>query len=144
LVRRIVLLADMSRMCRTMATLMRSGAHLLDTVTIAAGVVQNRRLYRSITGLAGRLRSGERLSNALGQSPYIPKFVLRMVAVGEETGAVEDMLDRVADRYDVELRRMVRRLLSIFEPAVIVVLGLIVGLIVASMFLAIMDFQGGF
>ncbi len=144
LIRRIVILADMGRMCRTMATLMRSGAHLLDTVNIAAGVVQNRRLYRSITGLAGRLRSGERLSNALAQSPYVPKFVLRMVAVGEETGAVEEMLERVADRYDAELRRLVRRLLSIFEPAVIVVLGLVVGLIVASMFLAIMDFQSGF
>ncbi len=50
----------------------------------------------------------------------------------------------MADRYDAELRRLVRRLLSIFEPAVIVVLGLVVGLIVASMFLAIMDFQSGF
>jgi len=67
---------------------------------------------------------------------------LRMIAVGEETGAVETMLERVADRYEADLRRQVKRLLSLFEPLVIICLGLGVGLIVLLMFMAIMDMQG--
>jgi len=142
--RRMVLLADLTRMCRTMATLMASGSHLLEVVGIASGVIRNRVLRRSLSGLAGRLRSGERLSQALSQSSLIPPLVIRMVAVGEETGNVEEMLERVADRYEQELRVLIRRTLSLFEPAVILVLGLIVGGIVASMFLAVMEIQSGF
>ncbi|NOY79888.1 MAG: type II secretion system F family protein [Kiritimatiellaeota bacterium] len=143
LVRRVTLMSNLARMARTMATLMRSGAHLLDTVTIASRVIQNTPLRRSVSGLAAGLRRGERLSHALSQSSLIPSFMIRMIAVGEETGEVEAMLNRVADRYEQELRRLIRRVLSVFEPAVIICLGLIVGLIVASMFLAIMDVQSG-
>ena len=67
--------------------------------------------------------------------------MLRMVAVGEETGNVEEMLDRVADRYEGDLRKSIKRLLSLFEPLVIVLLGLGIGLVVFLMFSAIMDMQ---
>ena len=68
-------------------------------------------------------------------------MILRMVAVGEETGNVEDMLDRVADRYENDLKKSIKRLLALFEPLIIVFLGLGVGLIVLLMFMAIMDMQ---
>jgi type II secretory pathway component PulF len=63
--------------------------------------------------------------------------------VGEETGAVETMLDRVADRYESDLKRLVRRTLSLFEPCVIIALGIMVGGVVLAMFFAIMDMEGG-
>lgn len=141
---RMVLLSNLSRMSRTMAILMRSGVHLLDTVAIANRVVENATLSQSISGLAGELRQGRRLSHALGNSRFIPPFMLRMLAVGEETGAVETMLERVADRYETDLRRMIKRTLSLFEPAVIICLGGFVGMVVLAMFFAIMDMQGAF
>jgi type II secretory pathway component PulF len=139
---RLVLFTNLARLSRTMATLMRSGVHLLDTVSIATRVVQNQTLAQSLAGLAAELRQGQRLSDALAQSRYVPPMVLRMVAVGEETGAVDAMLDRVADRYEADLRRLVKRLLSLFEPVVIVCLGALVGGVVVLMFLAIMNMQG--
>jgi len=141
---KMVLFANLARMSRTMSILMRSGAHLLDTVTIAGRVVQNLTLRQSISGLAGELRQGQRLSNALGHSRFIPPFMLRMLAVGEETGAVETMLERVAERYETDVKRMVKRLLSLFEPVVIICLGAFVAIVVFTMFLAIMEMQDAF
>ena len=143
LIRQLILFSNLARMARTMAILMRSGVHLLDTVSIAARVLQNAKIRQSISGLASELRQGQRLSAALGGSKYVPAFMLRMLAVGEETGAVETMLDRVAERYEGDLRRMVRRILSLFEPVTIIGLGLLVGTIVVTMFLAILDIQSG-
>ena len=68
--------------------------------------------------------------------------MLRMIAVGEETGSVETMLERVADRYEADLKALIKRLLSLFEPLIIVLLGLGVGSVVTIMFMAIMDMQG--
>ena len=138
---RLVLYSNLARLARTMSILMRSGVHLLDTVSIATRVVQNQALAQSLAGLSGELRQGQRLSDAMAQSRYIPTMMLRMVAVGEETGAVDTMLERVAERYEAELKRLVKRLLSAFEPLVIICLGLIVGGVVTLMFLAIMNMQ---
>lgn len=144
LVRKIVLLTDLSRLCRTMAILMRSGVHLLQTVAIGTRILQNFVLRESISGLAGELRQGQRLSDAFAKSDLIPSFMLRMVGVGEETGAVETMLERVAERYEGELKKTLNRIVALLEPALIVFLGLVVAGIVVSMLLAIMDIQSGF
>lgn len=141
--RQAALLSNLARMARTMAILMRSGVHLLDTVAISARVLENTQIRQSIAGLASELRQGQRLSTALGDSKFVPSFMLRMLAVGEETGAVETMLERVAERYESEFKRLIRRVMSLFEPATIIVLGLLVASIVISMFMAIMDLQGG-
>ena len=127
-----------------MAILMKSGVHLLDTVSISAKVLQNNTLKQSISGLAAELRRGERLSAALGRSQYIPPLVIRMLAVGEETGSSDEMLERVADRYDGELRQIIKRALSWFEPLVIIFLGGVVGTIVMLLFLAVLDIQSSF
>lgn len=138
---KMVLYANLARLARTMAILMRSGVHLLNTVSIANRVVQNSEIRRSLQELSAELRQGQRLSAALGKSRHIPAMMLRMIAVGEETGAVENMLERTADRYEIDLRRLIKSLLSLFEPLVIIALGLAVGLIVLLMFMAIMDMQ---
>jgi general secretion pathway protein F len=139
---RLVLYANIARLCRTMAILMRSGVHLLNTVVIANRVVQNQAISQSIVGLSGELRQGQRLSAALSRSAYIPSLMLKMIAVGEETGSVETMLERVADRYEEDMKRLVKRLLSLFEPTIIICLGLGVGAVVLLMFMAMMDMQG--
>ena len=141
---KIVILANIGRQVRTMSILMQSGVHLLDTVAISAKVLQNSELQQSISGLAAELRRGERLSAALSRSPYIPPLVIRMLAVGEETGGTHEMLARVADRYDHDLKEIIKRALAWFEPLVIIFLGGVVGLIVLLLFLAVLDMQSGF
>ncbi len=138
---RLSLYSNLSRLARTMSILMRSGVHLLNTVSIANRVVQNTAIRQSLDEVAGELRQGQKISNALGKSKYIPGMMLRMIAVGEETGNVEGMLDRIADRYETDLKRSIKRLLSLFEPLIIILLGLGIGLVVLLMFTAIMDMQ---
>jgi type II secretory pathway component PulF len=140
---RLVLLSNIGRLIRTMSILMKSGVHILDTVSISARVLSNFTLRNSISGLAAELRRGERLSAALSRSNYIPPLVIRMLAVGEETGAPDEMLERVADRYDNELKQLVKRALAWFEPVTIILLGGIVGFIVLMLFLTILDLQSG-
>ncbi len=142
LAKNLVLYSNISRLCRTMAILMRNGVHLLNTVAIANRVLQNQTIKKSIVGLSGELRQGQKLSTALANSPYIPQLMLRMLAVGEETGSVEVMLERVADRYEADMKGLIKRMLSLFEPMIIVLLGLSVGSVVTIMFMAIMDMQG--
>ena len=137
----LALASNLSRFARTMAILMRSGVPLLHTVAIASRVIQNSTIRRSLDEVSGELRQGQKISGALSKSRFVPSLVLRMVAVGEETGNVEEMLDRVADRYETDLRKSIKRLLSLFEPLVIVLLGLGIGLVVFLMFSAIMDMQ---
>ena len=139
--RKLVLYGNIARFARTMSILMRSGVHLLNTVSIANRVIQNSVIRSSLDEVAGELRQGQRISSALGKSKYVPPMMLRMVAVGEATGNVEGMLDRVADRYENDLRRSIKRLLSLFEPVIIILLGLGIGLVVLLMFTAIMDMQ---
>lgn len=139
---KLVIYSNIARLSRTMAILMRSGVHLLSTVSIANRVIQNSAISKSIQGLSGDLRQGQKLSSAMAQSEYVPSLMLKLISVGEETGAVETMLERVADRYEADMKRTIKRLLSLFEPIVIVVLGISVGLVVLLMFMAIMDMQG--
>jgi general secretion pathway protein F len=141
---KMVVLANIGRQVRTMSILMKSGVHLLDTVKISARVLQNHRMRASIDGLASGLRRGERLSQALAKSEFVPKLVIRMLNVGEETGATDEMLARVADRYDEDLKQTIKRLLAWFEPLVIILLGGVVGSIVMMLFLAVMDMQQSF
>lgn len=143
IISQMVQYSNVSRLCRTMAILMRSGVHLLNTVAIANRVVQNHEIRQSLEEVSGELRQGQKISVALGKSKYLPPIMLKMITVGEETGGVESMLERVADRYETSMRKMVKRLLNLFEPLVIICLGLGVMIVVVLMFLAIMDMQGG-
>lgn len=142
--RRLVLLSELARLTRTMSILMRSGVPLLNTVSLSAQVLQNGVLRRSLANLGNELRKGERLSAALHRVPYMPPLVIRMLAVGEETGEAETMLGRLADRYDSELRHLIKRCLAWFEPLVILLLGGMVGSIVYVLFMAVLDVQASF
>lgn len=139
---KLALYGNLARMSRTMSILMRGGVHILDTVNISSRVLQNTVLKEALATVTPDLRRGERLAKALSQASFLPPYMLKMIAVGDETGNIESMLERVADRFEGELKKLVARGLALLEPAVIVVLGLVVGLIVITMFLAIMQLQG--
>lgn len=134
-----IVISNVATLVKTMAVMLKSGVHLLQAVQISARVIPNTVIRNSISNVASRLRQGEKLSHALAQSEYLPKLVTRMLAVGEETGNVEEMMERVGERYERDLRSKIKALLNLFEPVVIVVLGGVIAFIVVTMFLAISD-----
>ncbi|MCM8531618.1 MAG: type II secretion system F family protein [Lentisphaeraceae bacterium] len=138
-VKNIVVIGNVATLVKTMAVMLKSGVHLLQAVQIAARVLPNAIIRQSISSVSSRLRQGEKLSDALSQSEFLPKLVTKMLAVGEETGNVEEMMERVGTRYDSEMKAKIKGFLSLFEPLVIVTLGLVIAFIVVTMFMAISD-----
>ena len=140
---RIWLLGDLlrkfetARFARTLSALLRGGVPLLEALGTVQGVVGNRLLARAIGQVQIRVREGKGMSQPLGESGLFPPLALNMIAVGEETGKLEGMLAEVAEHYDQEVKRTTKRLTALLEPALILGMGLVIGLVVVSMLLAI-------
>jgi general secretion pathway protein F len=140
---RIWLLGDLvrkfetARFCHTLAALLKGGVPLLEALGTVQGVVGNRLLGLAIGQVQLRVREGKGMARPLSESGLFPVLALNMIAVGEETGKLDGMLAEVASYYDQEVRRTTKRLTSLLEPALILVMGLIIGVVVISMLLAI-------
>ncbi|MGH7823877.1 MAG: type II secretion system F family protein [Candidatus Binatia bacterium] len=140
---RVWLLGDLvrkfetARFARTLSALLKGGVPLLQALGTVQGVVGNRLLARAIGQVQVRVREGKGMARPLGESGLFPPLALNMIAVGEETGRLESMLAEVAEHYDQEVKRTTKRLTSLLEPALILGMGLIIGLVVVSMLLAI-------
>lgn len=136
---KLIHLIEISRFVRTLAVLIRNHVHLLETVRIAERVIQNSQILATLAGTAGELKGGARLSKALSKSDYIPQPVVRMLSIGEETGNMGEMLEKVAEQYEENVRNQIKRMLSMFEPVVILFLAFVVLGVVLAMFLAILE-----
>jgi len=140
---RVWLLGDLirkfetARFARTLAALLKGGVPLLDALGTVQGVVGNRLLARALGQVQVRVREGKGMARPLGESGLFPPLALNMIAVGEETGKLEAMLAEVAGYYDQEVKRTTKRLTSLLEPALILGMGLIIGVVVVSMLMAI-------
>lgn len=140
---RVWLLGDLvrkfetARFARTLSALLKGGVPLLEALGTVQGVVGNRLLARAIGQVQVRVREGKGMARPLGESQLFPALALNMIAVGEETGKLEAMLNEVAEHYDQEVKRTTKRLTSILEPALILGMGLVIGVVVISMLLAI-------
>ena len=127
-----------SKFCRTLATLVKSGVPILSSLEIVAYTSGNSQLERLILSARTSVTKGEGLSGPLSKSALLPPMVVRMIAVGEETGELEKMLTKIADFYDTQVDSTVSALTSLIEPLVIAFLGIVIGGIVISMFLPIL------
>jgi type IV pilus assembly protein PilC len=130
-----VQIVSVSRFARTFGTLMASGVPILQSITITRDTLDNVVIAQSLERVHDRVRDGEPLSIPLEQSGVFPQMVTSMIQVGEETGQLPEMLNRVADIYDEEVDNAVTALTSIIEPILIVFLAVVVGTIVLAMFL---------
>lgn len=130
-----VQVVSVSRFARTFGTLMASGVPILQSITITRDTLDNVVIAKSLERVHDRVRDGEPLSVPLEQSGVFPQMVTSMIQVGEETGQLPEMLNRVADIYDEEVDNAVTALTSIIEPVLIVFLAVVVGAIVLAMFL---------
>ena len=128
---------ETARFSRTLAALLKGGVPLLEALGTVQGVVGNRLLARAISQVQARVREGKGMARPLGDSGLFPPLALNMIAVGEETGKLESMLAEVAGYYDQEVKRSTKRMMALLEPVLILAMGLIIGIVVISMLLAI-------
>jgi type IV pilus assembly protein PilC len=124
-----------TRFCRTLSVLLRSGVPVLESLEITSETVGNTVLARAVKDTQEAVKSGESIATPLAAHPVFPPMVVQMLAVGEETGAVDDMLERVADFYDQEIEATVDALTSLLEPLLIVVMGSTVGGMVVALYM---------
>lgn len=123
-----------ARFARTFSSLMGAGVSIVDSITTTAGAIGNAVIEKELTDSAQAVQSGEQLSTRLEKSKHFPPLVSQMLAVGEETGQIDQILLKIAEFYEEEVDAFVAALSSIIEPLMIVVLGSIVGVIAASVF----------
>ncbi|HXG52201.1 MAG TPA: type II secretion system F family protein [candidate division Zixibacteria bacterium] len=128
---------ETSRFARTLSALLKGGVPLLEALGTVQGVVGNRLLARAIGQVQVRVREGKGMARTLAESGLFPQLALNMIGVGEETGKLEGMLVEIADYYDQEVKRATKRLTSLLEPVLILGMGLVIGIVVISMLLAI-------
>jgi type IV pilus assembly protein PilC len=128
-----------SRFTRTLGTLLSSGVSILDGLEITARTAGNRVIHDAVMESRGSIAGGDTIAGPLEKSEVFPPMVTSMIAVGEATGGLDEMLAKIADFYDDEVDTAVGTLLSLLEPIMIVFLGVIVGGMIVAMYLPIFD-----
>jgi type IV pilus assembly protein PilC len=128
-----------SRFTRTLGTLISSGVSILDGLEITAKTAGNRVISDAIMASRASIAGGDTIAAPLQKSAVFPPMVISMIAVGEQTGGLDEMLTKIADFYDDEVDAAVSALLSLLEPIMIVILGVVVGGMIVAMYLPIFD-----
>jgi len=135
----IVQQVAVARWSRTLASLTAAGVPLLQALEITGRTGGNVAVEEAMEGVIASVKRGGTIAAPLAQAPIFPSMVTHMVGVGEETGALDEMLDRVAEFYEEQVAASVKALTSILEPIMIMVIGAIVGFIVISMYLPLFE-----
>jgi type IV pilus assembly protein PilC len=131
----IISKSTVARTCRTLGTLIASGVPILEALSIARDTAGNEVFRKAFDHIHAAIREGESMAVPLRETRIVDDLVVNMVDVGEETGALDNMLYKVADVYDEEVSVLVEGLINMLEPLMVVVLGLIVGFIVIALFM---------
>lgn len=126
-----------SKFARTLSTLVKSGVPILNALEIVAKTAGNTRIEKVIIEVRESIKGGESIAGPLSKKKIFPPMVVRMIAVGEETGELDKMLTKISDFYDVQVDNAISSLTSMIEPLVIAFLGVVIGAIVIAMFLPI-------
>jgi general secretion pathway protein F len=134
----LVTKVEAARFARTLATLLGNGVTLLSGLAIVRDTLGNGVLAGALDGVITRLREGKGFGRPLAETGYYPKLATQMILVGEESGRLEEMLNRVAEVYDREVQMAIKRFLAVLEPALILGLAVMIGGIVFSILLGVM------
>ena len=127
----------LARFTRTLASLIRSGVPILEVLNIVSQTVGNVVMEKAIKVASSDIERGESISVALGKHPVFPNMIIRMITAGEQTGKIDNMLERISDFLDEEIETVLAGLTALIEPILIVVLGVVIGGMVICMFLPI-------
>jgi general secretion pathway protein F len=132
-----LLKAETSRFARAMSTLIGNSVPLVQSLGIAAATLNNRSISNALVGVSQGVKRGEGIAGPMRKAGVFPPLISHLLIVGEETGRLDSMFTRAADIYENDTRAAIKRFTAIFEPAVILVMGIIVGALILSMLLAI-------
>lgn len=134
----IIMKVAVSKFSRTLSTLIRSGVAILSALDIVSKTSGNARIEKVIIDLMASVKRGETIAGPLEKNGIFPTMVVRMIAIGEETGELEAMLTKIADFYDTQVDAAIAGLTSLIEPIIIAFLGVVIGGIVIALFLPIL------
>ncbi len=138
-IRKLTIQAAVARFCRTLGTLLQGGLPLIEALKISRQVMRNVVLEEEVKLAEGRIIEGRRLSQELQQSAYFPALVPRMLAVGEDSGTLVTMLNRLADMYEDELEKSLTRVTSLAQPVILIFMGVVIGMILLAILLPLTD-----
>lgn len=139
LIGEVARMVSISRLTGTLATMLASGVQLLDALDVSKRVMNNRILEEAVEGARQNIREGETIADPLKRSGEFPALVTHMIAVGERSGEMEEMLRRIGQIYDGEVERVITRFTSLLEPMMILIMGVIVFFIVIAILLPIFE-----
>lgn len=128
-----------SRFTRTLSTVLASGVSLVQSLEVVQKVVGNKVAEKSLEVIKEKVLKGVSLAEALGQESIFPAMLHSMIKIGEESGSLDDILDKTANFYDEELEASLKRMTTMIEPLMIIVMGVVIGFIVIAMMLPIFD-----
>jgi general secretion pathway protein F len=134
----VITKVETARFARTLSTLLANGVTLLSGLAIVRDTLGNSVLANALDGVVARLREGKGFARPLGDTGVYPKLAVQMILVGEESGRLEEMLNRVAEIYDREVAMAIKRFLAVLEPALILSLAVLIGAIVFSILIGVM------
>lgn len=129
--------AETARFARAMSTLVANSVPLVQSIAISAGIMNNKKISGALTEVSQGVKRGEGIAGPVKRSGAFPPLAAHLLTVGEETGRLDAMFARMADIYEADTRSAIKRFTSMFEPAVILVMGIMVGALILSMLLAI-------
>jgi general secretion pathway protein F len=129
--------AQTAQFTRAMGTLIANGVPLIQSLNISRGIMTNRRMADSLELVVQGVKRGEGLSQPMSATGMFPPLTAHLLAIGEETGRLDTMFLRAADIYDADTRAAIKRFTSLFEPLIILIMGVAVGVLILSMLLAI-------
>ncbi len=135
----IIKQVEAARFCRTLGTLLENGVPLLRSVSIVKRTIGNHVIADGMDQVVSSLKSGRRLADPLAEHARFPQFALQMIRIGEESGQLEPMLMQTADILDQETQTLIKRALSMVEPIMILVLGIVIAGVVMSILVAILN-----
>ena len=131
-----------AKFTRTMGTMLASGVAILEALDIVAKTAGNRTIEKSIYSVRSGIAEGRTMADPLSESGVFPPMVCQMIAVGESTGALDAMLEKIADFYDEEVDQAVENMTALIEPIMLVFLGVMIGGLVVAMYLPIFKMAG--
>jgi general secretion pathway protein F len=137
IVGRLSLKVETARFARTLGTMLKSGVPVLGALAVVGDMMTNRALADAVVRLADAVKRGGSIAAALKEHTPFPALAIHMVRVGEETGRLEDMLLKVAETFETDVRTELKRVIGLLEPAIILCMGVLVAFIVVAMLLAI-------
>lgn len=139
LIKTLLIEAALVRFSRTLSTLLEGGLPLIDGLKLSAGVMQNHLMQEEVKRAENRVLEGGRLKDEFRRSRYLPQMAIRMMAIGEDSGHLSDMLKKVADIYEEDLEKTIERTMSLAQPCILIIMGAIIGLVLLAILLPMTD-----